>query len=138
MGIDEYCRKKESIRNAIRSGKAKIQYYEDRATNCTASYSGMEGHGGQPRLQAMEDAVVEKAELQRQIEQYYRDMQKLNNCFRQSIRQIGDPRLEMILELRYIRDCRWKEIGTYMKYGRTQLYRYHSDAVRELERLEKK
>lgn len=129
MTLDEYLEEKKSICDRIKYKEARIRYFQQKANACTVSYNEMSGFNATRNMHPMEDAVCEVIDLQEEVKRIRQELSDLNDRFRESISRIGDVRLEMVLEMKYIDDATWDEIGYSMHYSRTQLHRFLSKAL---------
>lgn len=129
MTLDEYLDEKKAICDRIKYKEARILYFRTKASSCTMSYGERIGSNPSPNLHPMEDALSEVIDLEKDVERIKVDLEALNDRFRESIHRIGDMRLELVLEMKYIDDATWDEIGYSMHYSRTQLHRFLSKAL---------
>ena len=136
MTLDEYLEEKKSINNRIKYKEARIRYFQQKANACTVSYNEMSGFNATRNMHPMEDAVCEVIDLEEEVKRIRAELAALNDRFRESIRRIGDFRLETVLEMKYIDDATWDEIGFSLHYSRTQLHRFLSQGLDALEGLD--
>lgn len=74
---------------------------------------------------ALEEAINKRTELKAE---YVKKKEEI----KQTIHDINDEELEELLEYRYIDKLSWHEVERKMNYGKSQVDRMHSKALRKL------
>lgn len=133
LTLDEYLDEKKALCDRIRYKEARILFFRSKANACTSRYGEKIGSTPSPNMHMMEDAMVEVMSLEDEIAGIKAELSMLNDSFRETIHRIGDVRLEMVLEMRYIEDGTWEEIAHATGYSRTQLHRYLSQGLNKLD-----
>ncbi len=88
-----------------------------------------------PDLQQMESRVVKIVDLEREINAEIDELVDLKRDIRELIAQIRKPEYRTLLELRYLGFRTWDAIAEEMGFEPRTIYRFHSNALRVVERL---
>ena len=104
------------------------------ATKATGLVSDMPRNPS-PDLQQMESRVVKIVDLEREINAEIDELVDLKRDIRELIAQIRKPEYRTLLELRYLGFRTWDAIAEEMGFEPRTIYRFHSNALRVVERL---
>lgn len=128
----EYLRSYRPIENRIRQIDDDIRALRMEADSSRAAHysyipSASSEHSNiqESYVIALEEAVSKRLEMKAE---YVRKRDEIKNC----IHEIGDADLERLLEYRYIDKLSWYEVEKKMNYGKSQVNRMHSKALRKL------
>ena len=64
-------------------------------------------------------------------------LKTLNAAFRRGLKQIGNPTLAAVLELKYIDGGSWRAVARSMQYSVRHIYRLRDEAAERLRELER-
>lgn len=132
MTLEEYQDEKYKILQTIRCKEAKIRFFQNRAVDTSVRYSETSGCSGSRNAHSMEDAVVNTEELREQIRAEREQLKQLDESFLRELREMDDPKLAMVLELKYIHGGSWRDIADSMQYSVRQLHRLQKEAAEYL------
>lgn len=105
------------------------QRLRSQAERITPSYSEVTRKKSGKKRDGKIITLVEYDDIIRQ------DMQLLVeslNCVRQIINYAGNPRLHLILQMRYLNYKTWEQIAEELKYSPSQVHRLHSAALQNI------
>lgn len=116
----------------IESKMEQIEKLHDLATKATVTYSDMprNPNHGKSRL---EDAVISIMELESEIN---RDMLELVGIKREittCVKAVGDPELQLLLEMRYLNYASWDRIAASMDFSVDNAYKLHKKALDKID-----
>ena len=118
----------------INSKLMELQRARELATKATGLVSDMPRNPS-PDLQQMESRVVKIVDLEREINAEIDELVDLKRDIRELIAQIRKPEYRTLLELRYLGFRTWDAIAEKMGFEPRTIYRFHSNALRVVERL---
>ena len=134
MTLAEYQTKKANLKRDIRFIEGRKKLYMDRANKCTASYGPRIGKSESRNLKPMKSAIVDMLPLSAQLDDLYRELEKLNDEFRKTIQLLHDTAMETLLVLKYIDDATEEELREALHYERSRQYELLSEARQALEK----
>ncbi len=82
-------------------------------------------------IRASEDAVIRVMDFEERMKAQYDELAKIN----ETINAVDDPILHTLLVKRYISGKSWAAISRELYYSEAQVYRLHTAALNEVERL---
>lgn len=103
------------------------------STRCTSNLTGVPPGGGNGRK--LENSVSNIIETEDEIEREISNLLKQRKDLFCKLNKIGDERLAMILELRYLKGMQWPEIECVLTYSKTHCLRLHKQAIEELQKV---
>ena len=134
MTAREYLTQARMIDSRINSKLMELQRARELATKATGLVSDMPRNPS-PDLQQMESRVVKIVDLEREINAEIDELVDLKRDIRELIAQIRKPEYRTLLELRYLGFRTWDAIAEEMGFEPRTIYRFHSNALRVVERL---
>ena len=135
MTAREYLTQARMIDSRINSKLMELQRARELATKATGLVSDMPRNPS-PDLQQMESRVVKIVDLEREINAEIDELVDLKrDIIRELIAQIRKPEYRTRLELRYLGFRTWDAIAEEMGFEPRTIYRFHSNALRVVERL---
>ena len=134
MTAREYLTQARMIDSRINSKLMELQRARELATKATVLVSDMPRNPS-PDLQQMESRVVKIVDLEREINAEIDELVDLKRDIRELIAQIRKPEYRTLLELRYLGFRTWDAIAEEMGSEPRTIYRFHSNALRVVERL---
>ena len=134
MTAKEYLSQVFYIDQRINCKLEQVLQLRESATKATATLSDMPRNPS-PDLQQMESRVVKIVDLEREINAEIDELVDLKRDIRELIAQIRKPEYRTLLELRYLGNRTWDAIAEEMGFEPRTIYRFHSNALRVVERL---
>jgi|GEM_PF-6745705 len=117
------------IYDRIQDKKDKLEEIRERARRCTATWDSPPVKSRGSRVEVLSCEAVELEEQIAQLQKYAADIWGI-------LRQLEDPRHQILVENRYVYGKSWKEVA--FKLRRTSDYvkgKLHSQALQELETI---
>jgi len=102
---------------------------------CTVDFSREKVCGGSEATSPMEDATVKIIDLSNEINKDIDTLVDLKKVIMKTINDIGDFRYRLILEMRYINNKDWTEIGNSMGYDTRYTMKLHGRALKEIDEI---
>lgn len=106
----------------------QIQLLNDLAAKATATYSDMPGSPNR-NIHKMEDVLVKIIDIKTEIHADMLELVDLKKETMDCIKQVDDPELQLILELRYLNYVGWEQIAGDLGYGIDNVFRLHRKAL---------
>ncbi len=106
----------------------QIQLLNDLAAKATATYSDMPGSPNR-NVHKMEDVLVKIIDIKTEINADMLELVDLKKETMDCIKQVDDPELQLILELRYLNYVGWEQIAGDLGYGIDNVFRLHRKAL---------
>lgn len=106
----------------------QIQLLNDLAAKATATYSDMPGSPNR-KIHKMEDVLVKIIDIKTEIHADMLELVDLKKEIMDCIKQVDDPELQLILELRYLNYVGWEQIAGDLGYGIDNVFRLHRKAL---------
>ena len=131
MTAREYLTQARMIDSRINSKLMELQRARELATGLVSDMP----RNPSPDLQQMESRVVKIVDLEREINAEIDELVDLKRDIRELIAQIRKPEYRTLLELRYLGFRTWDAIAEEMGFEPRTIYRFHSNALRVVERL---
>lgn len=112
----------------------RIANLMDRATRATPSLEAerVSGSGDRSRV---EQAVVTKADLERQLDAMIDEARAQRKDIQDAIEALADPRERRLLELRYIDGRSWASVTTRLEISEPYSYVIHESALNHFAEL---
>ena len=82
-------------------------------------------------VRAGEDAIIRVMDFEERMKTQYEKLAEIN----ETINSVTDPILQALLVKRYVSGKSWALISSELSYSAAQVYRLHSAALEEVERL---
>lgn len=80
----------------------------------------------------MEEIIAKIADLEAEINADIDALVRLKEEITASIKAIGNPEQETLLEMRYLTNCTWEEIAVAIHYSIRNVYRLHDAALEKI------
>lgn len=106
----------------------QIQLLNDLAAKATVTYSDMPGSPNR-NIHKMEDVLVKIIDIKTEINADMLELVDLKKETMDCIKQVDDPELQLILELRYLNYVGWEQIAGDLGYGIDNVFRLHRKAL---------
>lgn len=112
----------------IENKMEQIEKLHDLATKATVTYSDMprNPNRGKSRL---EDAVISIMELEAEINQDMLELVELKRQITASVKEVEDPELQLLLEMRYLNYIGWEQIAVRMDFSIDNVFKLHKKAL---------
>lgn len=131
MTAKMYLKQIEIMDQRINSKLAVLESLKAMATKTTSTISDMVVSKTRNN-QAMEDTIVRIMEMQEQINRDIDRLVALKQEILGKIQEISDPRMQAILEMRYICRKSWVEIAYELHYSDSKIFKLHNQALKEI------
>ena len=129
MTLEGYLERKNRLLRSIRSKESKIRFFQDKAVNCTVGYSETSGSTSSRNIHPMEDAIAETDALRKEVMSEKEELSELDAAFLGELREMDNPTLAVVLELKYVQGSTWQGISQATGYSVRQLYRFQKEAI---------
>nr|WP_300823667.1 DUF1492 domain-containing protein [uncultured Schaedlerella sp.] len=106
----------------------QIQLLNDLVAKATVTYSDMPGSPNR-NVHKMEDVLVKIIDIKTEINADMLELVDLKKETMDCIKQVDDPELQLILELRYLNYVGWEQIAGDLGYGIDNVFRLHRKAL---------
>ena len=112
----------------IENKMEQIEKLHDLATKATVTYSDMprNPNRGKSRL---EDAVISIMELEAEINQDMLELVEIKRQITASVKEVEDPELQLLLEMRYLNYIGWEQIAVRMDFSIDNVFKLHKKAL---------
>jgi len=112
----------------IENKMEQIEKLHDLATKATVTYSDMprNPNRGKSRL---EDALISIMELEAEINQDMLELVELKRQITASVKEVEDPELQLLLEMRYLNYIGWEQIAVRMDFSIDNVFKLHKKAL---------
>ena len=134
MNAKEYLMQAKFLDMRINSKIQQVEALNDLATSASSVLTGMPRNPNKATSK-MADAVCKIVDLQAEINRDIDELVDLKRDIRELIAQIRKPEYRTLLELRYLGFRTWDVIAEEMGFEPRTIYRFHSNALRVVERL---
>jgi len=131
MTAKMYLKQIEIMDQRINSKLAVLESLKAMATKTTSTISDMVVSKTRNN-QAMEDTIVRIMEMQEQINRDIDRLVALKQEILGKIQEISDPRMQAILEMRYVCQKSWHEIADELHYCESKIFKLHRRALKEI------
>lgn len=98
------------------------------ATKATSTITGMP-HNPSPSRSPMEDIICKIIDIQKEINEDIDRLVDLKRLINDTIREVEDKELRLILEKRYINNQTWPEISVDLGYKMRYMFKLHDIAL---------
>ena len=99
------------------------------AERSTSNYTETKGVG---KYNARESVIASLADEEQAIYKDLAELAKVQTEIDNAIKTVSDPRLQLLLELRYLTHQTWEEIAAIMCYDVRHIHRLHRDALESI------
>ena len=106
----------------------QIASLNDLATKATVTYTDMPGSPNK-NITKMEDVIVKIIDIKTEIYQDMLELVDLKKEIMDCIKRVGDPELQLVLELRYLNYKGWEQIAGELGYGMDNVFKLHRKAL---------
>lgn len=106
----------------------QIQQLNDLATKATVTYTDMPGSPNR-NIHRLEDVIVKIIDIKTEIHADMLELVDLKKGIMDSIKQVEDPELQLILELRYMSYMGWEKIAGELGYDIVNVFKLHRKAL---------
>ena len=131
MTVKEYLQQGYRIDQRINSKIAQITSLHELATKATATLSDMPGNAT-PNTHRMEDIIVKMVDLENEINADIDRLVDLKAEMVSAIKNVRNPELQTLLELRYLCFKTWEQIAVELGYSIESIYRHHREALKNI------
>ena len=83
----------------------------------------------------MEDTIIRIVDLEREINQEIDRLVELRQEIAVMISRVENPEEQIVLEMRYLSYKKWPEIRSEMNCSKTTAFRWHQNALEEIEKI---
>ena len=125
----EYLRRALVLDMQIDAGFERIQQLRALAERRTAVY-GREKVGGSGAADSRMDVVARIVDAERELDAKIDRMLALRAEIQETISRVGDERMRVLLELRYLNGRTWEDVAEEMNYTTRNIYNLHSAALK--------
>ena len=131
MTAKEYLEQAYRLEQQIDSKLEQVEMLRYLTTKTTAIIKGDSGSGGGENF--IEDAIIQIVDLERDVAAEISRLTKLKREIAEIIGRVEDPEEKIVLEMRYLGNKKWPEIGRAMNCSGTTVYRWHQNALKKVE-----
>ena len=131
MTVKEYLQQGYRIDQRINSKIAQVTGLHELATKATATLSDMPGNAT-PNTHRMEDIIVKMIDLENEINADIDRLVDLKAEMVSVIKNVRNPELQTLLELRYLCFKTWEQIAVELGYSIESIYRLHREALKNI------
>ena len=129
--VKEYLQQGYRIDQRINSKIAQVTGLHELATKATATLSDMPGNAT-PNTHRMEDIIVKMIDLENEINADIDRLVDLKAEMVSVIKNVRNPELQTLLELRYLCFKTWEQIAVELGYSIESIYRLHREALKNI------
>lgn len=109
---------------------SRCEFLWAQATRTTTVLTGMPRGGGLPEgSSTMENAAVNLTELAQELQAAVDDLAEKISQATEIIEQVVNVKYRVVLEMRYLGLCSWKEIERKQKWSHAQVMYFHNQGV---------
>lgn len=131
MTAKEYLQQGYRLDQRINSKIAQVTTLRELATKATATLSDMPG-SATPNTHRMEDIIVKMVDLENEINSDIDSLVDLKAEMVSVIKNVRNPELQTLLELRYLCFKTWEQIAVELGYSIESVYRLHREALKNI------
>lgn len=84
---------------------------------------------------AVESAALRRVHLENELKDTKKELEEAMGRISSTIKRLGDPNMEMLLEMRYLSFMDWNKIIQCMGYSRCYVFKLHSRALERIKLL---
>ena len=132
MTAKEYLSQVYLLDQTISINLEEVGRLRDLSVKANATISDMPGSATR-NTQKMEEAIVKMIDLETTIDDEVDRLVDLKTIIRHQISSLSDSRYRYILLARYINFMNWDDIADEMGFCNRQVFRLHSEALRDFE-----
>jgi len=131
MDARKYLSQARLLNNRIRSYENELEYINTIALGPSGPSYGPNKVKQAPSLEAPFIRYIDKImELEKIIHDEISKLIELKQKIAQTIAEVGDAKLEIILRERYINCRNWEDIAIDLAYSQVYLYKLHQKAIK--------
>ncbi|MBD5113582.1 MAG: DUF1492 domain-containing protein [Ruminococcaceae bacterium] len=134
MTAKEFLSQARIIDLQIDSKIAQVEQLNLLAQKCTATISDMPKNPNRGSSK-LEDTVCKIVDLQAEINRDINGLIDIKQKIILIIKQVVNTELQIVLEKRYLCFESWKDISDEMNYSKQHIYRLHSTALGEVDKI---
>jgi hypothetical protein len=131
MDARAYLSQARLLNNRIKSYENELEYINTIALGPSGPHYGRDKIKQQPSLEAPFVRYIDKIrELEKIIHDEIDKLMALKKEISQTIAEVGDAKLELILRERYINCRNWEDIAIDLTYSQVYLFKLHQKALK--------
>lgn len=130
----DYLTQAYRIDQRINAKLEQVEQLRALTRKATASYSG-ERVSHSRIVTAMEDTIIRLMEAERELNQGIDRLVDLRRNIYEVLRDVRDPELQLLLELRYLCFKNWSEISVALELEDRYVFKLHSRALAEVQTI---
>ena len=134
MTAKEYLLQAYLLEKRIDGKMQQIEALRNLATRSTAIIR-MDPGGGSGDGDFMENTIIKIVDMEREITEEMERLMDLKQEITGTIKQVDDPALRTLLELRYLCYRNWPEIMSAMHCANTTIHRMHRNGLKKIEEI---
>lgn len=132
MDAKRYLEEIRQMYSALQTKEELRKYYMKMACRPMSRHEATRLSGTEERS-GIEEYAIKLIQLEKSLERQKNELRQRKNDARCMLQKLGDQRLYQVMDLRYCRNRSWEEIASMMRYDRSSVWRFHSQALRELQ-----
>ena len=133
MTAKEYLLQAYLLEERIDSKLEQVEALRSLATKSTAIIRSHPGGSGDGDF--MENTIIKIVDMEREITAEMERLMDLKQEITGTIKQVDDPALRTLLELRYLCYRNWPEIMSAMHCANTTIHRMHRNGLKKIEEI---
>ncbi|HAS04384.1 MAG TPA: hypothetical protein DCR71_01280 [Dehalococcoidia bacterium] len=131
MTAKEYLSQAYRIDRRINSKLEQVASLRELATKVTTTLSDLP-HNPSHQTCSMENIICKIVDLENEINNDIDNLLDLKSDIMTAVKRIENPKLRMLLELRYLCFNSWEQIAVDMGYSMQHIYRIHDQALKSI------
>ena len=131
MTPKEYLNQAYWLDRRIDSKLEQLSALRDPATKTTAVMEG-EVVSHTRNVHSLQDVIAKIMDMEAEINSDIDALVDLKRDIMRTIKEIGNPEYQTLLELRYLCFKRWEEISMIMNYSVRRIFQIHDEAMEKL------
>lgn len=137
MNAKEYLSQALWLDQRVNTKLEQLQILRDLSMRVSANLTVEKVAGGNNKKGHMENTVVRIVDLEKEIKKDLERSIAIKAEIMNAISQVDDPIGQIILEMRYINGKGWDEISGSLNYKDSSIFKIHSRALKEVNRIKK-
>ncbi len=137
MNAKEYLSQALWLDQRVNTKLEQLQTLRDLSMRVSANLTVEKVAGGNNKKGHMENTVVRIVDLEKEIKKDLERSIAIKAEIMNAISQVDDPIGQIILEMRYINGKGWDEISGSLNYKDSSIFKIHSRALKEVNRIKK-
>ena len=127
--VKKYLWQAYRLKDELQREELKLEELRSTVEYRSPSFEGMGGSGSGDKMSRSVERIIERsAKVDSLADEYTAKYEEIE----QTIKTLGNDKLEKILELRYLNYMKWDEIVEYTHYSERQAKRLHGIALQNL------